>query len=98
MRNAWLSLRDTSPWRASNSEECDVVWHNQYVCFLARLTSMLLKPWCIMIEQGDTILPAVDSTEPSEAVNEYEKIRSTQNVVFSRFKKSKSNFSQLHCI
>ena len=24
-RNPWLSLRDTSPWRATNSEECDVV-------------------------------------------------------------------------
>ena len=23
---SWLSLRDTSPWRATNSEECDVVW------------------------------------------------------------------------
>ena len=24
-RNAWLCLRDTSPWQAANSEECDVV-------------------------------------------------------------------------
>ena len=38
--------------------------------FLARLASLLLKPWCIMIEQGDTIRPAVDSSEPSEAVRE----------------------------
>ena len=27
-RNAWLSLRDTSPWRATNSEECDVIWRS----------------------------------------------------------------------
>ena len=38
-RNVWLGLRDTSPWRASNSEECDVVWRNRYVCFLVRLAS-----------------------------------------------------------
>ena len=24
-RNAWMSLRDTSPWRAANREECDDV-------------------------------------------------------------------------
>ena len=24
-RDAWLSLQDTSPWLATNSEECDVV-------------------------------------------------------------------------
>ena len=36
-RNAWLSLRDTSPWRATNSEECDVVWRNRYLSFLVRL-------------------------------------------------------------
>ena len=65
---AWLNLRDTSPWLATNSEECDVVWRIRYFCFLARLTSLLLKPWCIMIEQGDTTRPAVVSTEPSEAV------------------------------
>ena len=69
-RNALLSLRDTPPWRATNSEECDVVWRSQHYCFLARLASLLLKPWCIMIEQGDTTRPAVDSAEPSEAVNE----------------------------
>ena len=69
-RNAWLSLRDTSPWRATNSEECDVAWCNRYLCFLARLASLLLKPWCIMIEQGDTTQPAVDSSEPSKAVKE----------------------------
>ena len=33
--------------------------------FFARLASLLLKPWCIMIEQD-----AVDSSEPSEAVKE----------------------------
>ena len=33
-RNAWLSLQGTSPWRATNSEECDVVWHNRYFVFL----------------------------------------------------------------
>ena len=67
-RNAWLSLRDVSPWRATNSEVCDVVLRNRYFCFLARLASLLLKPWCTMIEQGDTTRPAVDSSEPSEAV------------------------------
>ena len=81
-RNAWLSLRDTSPWRATNSEECDVVWRNRYFSYLACLASLLLKQWCIMIEQGDTTRPAVDSSEPSEAVKEKEKKRSTQNVVF----------------
>ena len=69
-KNAWLSLRDTSPWRATNSEECDVVWRNRYLSFLARLASLLLKPWCIMIEQGDTTRPAVDPSEQSEAVKE----------------------------
>ena len=33
-RNAWLSLWDTSPWQAANSDECDVAWHNQYFVFL----------------------------------------------------------------
>ena len=55
---------------ATNSEEYDVVWCNQYFCFLARLASLLLKPWCIMIEQGDTTCPAVDYSEPSEAGKE----------------------------
>ena len=57
--NAWLSLPDTSPWRATNSEECDVVRRNRYFCFLAGLASLLLKPWCTMIELGDTTRPAV---------------------------------------
>ena len=69
-RNAWLSLRDISPWRTTNSEECDVVWHNQYLCFLACLASLPLKPWCTVIEQGDTTRPAVVSFEPPEAVKE----------------------------
>ena len=69
-RNAWLSLRDTSHWRATNSEECDVVRRNRYFCFHARLASLLLKPWCNMIDQGDTKRPAVDSSEPPEAVKE----------------------------
>ena len=69
-RNAWLSLRDTSPWPATNSEESDVVWRNRYLCLLARLASLLVKPWCIMMEQGDTTQPAVVSSEPSEAVTE----------------------------
>ena len=34
------------------------------------LASLLLKPWCIMIELGDTTWPAVNSSEPSEAVKE----------------------------
>ena len=50
-RNAWLSLRDTSPWRATNSEECDVVRRSRYLCFLARLTSLHHKPWYAIIEQ-----------------------------------------------
>ena len=50
--------------------ECDAVWRNRYFCFLARLTSMLLKPWCTIVEEGDTIWPVVDSSEPSEAVKE----------------------------
>ena len=29
----WLSLRDTSLWRAINNEECDVVWRNLYFLF-----------------------------------------------------------------
>ena len=69
-RNAWLSLRETSPWWATNSEECDAVWSNRYFCFLARLASSLLKQSCIMIVQGDSTRPAVDSSEPSEAVKE----------------------------
>ena len=36
------------------------------------LTSLLLKPWSTMIERGDTALPAVVPSEPSEAVKEYE--------------------------
>ena len=34
------------------------------------VSPLLLKPWCTMIEQGDTTRPAVDSSEPSEAVKE----------------------------
>ena len=67
---AWLSLRGTSPVRATNSEECDVVWCDRYLCFLACLASLLLKPSGTMIEQGDTTRPAVVSTEPSETVKE----------------------------
>ena len=63
-------LRDASPCLATNSEECNVVWRNRYFCFLARLVSILLKSWCIMIEQGDTTRPAVNSSEPLEAVME----------------------------
>ena len=40
------------------------------IIFLALLDSLLMKPWCTMIEQGDTTRPAVDLSEPSEAVNE----------------------------
>ena len=32
-RNTWLSLRDTSLWQATDSEECNVVWRNRYVVF-----------------------------------------------------------------
>ena len=66
-RNARLSLWDTLSWRATNSEECDVVWRDRYVCFLIYETS---EPCCTMIEQGDTTRPAVDSSVPSEAVKE----------------------------
>ena len=67
---AWLSLRDTSPWRATSSEECDAVWRNRYICFLACLVSSLLKPWSTIIKQNDTTWPTVVSSEPSEAVKE----------------------------
>ena len=67
---AWLSLRATSPWRATNSEECDVVWSDRCSSFLARLASLLQKPWCTMIEQGDSTCPAMVSTEPSKTVKE----------------------------
>ena len=69
--------------------ECDVVWRNQCFFFFAHLAYLLLKQWCTMIEQGDATRPAVDSSEPSVTVKEYEKKQSTQNVVFSRFKMSK---------
>ena len=39
-------------------------------CFPARLTSLLQKSWCTMMEQGDSTWPAKDSSEPSEAVKE----------------------------
>ena len=64
-----MSLRDTSPWRATNSEECDVVWRNRYFCLHARLESLLLMSWCTMIELGDITRPAVDSSKPSDAVH-----------------------------
>ena len=66
----WLSLQDVSLCRATNSEEFDVVWRDRYFYFLARLASVFLKPWCTMIEKGDTTRPAVVSTEPSETVKE----------------------------
>ena len=36
-KNAWLILLDTSPWQATNSEECDVDWHNKHFVFLDAL-------------------------------------------------------------
>ena len=65
---AWFCLRGTSLWRATNSEECDVDWRDGYFLFLVRLASLLQKPWCTMIEQGDTTRPAVVSIETSETV------------------------------
>ena len=41
------------------------------VFFLARLTSFVLTPWCIMIEQSDTTRPAMVTSEPSETVKEH---------------------------
>ena len=38
MRNAWLCFGDTSPWQATNSEECDVAWRNRYFVFLHALS------------------------------------------------------------
>ena len=32
--------------------------------------SLLLKPWCTMIVQGDTTRRAVDSSEPPEAAKD----------------------------
>ena len=43
--------------------------------FLARLVSILQKPWCTMIERGDTTWPAVASSEPSEGEKEQKKKR-----------------------
>ena len=40
------------------------------IFFLALLTSILLKPWCTMIERGDTTRPAVVPSELSEEVEE----------------------------
>ena len=51
--------------------------------FFACLTSLLLKPWCSMIERGGAIQPVVVPSEPSEAVKESKKKRCTQNVVFN---------------
>ena len=65
-------------------------------CFLARLASLLPKPWCIMLEQGDTTRPAVDFSEPSEAVKESKKL-STQNIDFLGLI-SQNQTTQLHCI
>ena len=48
-------------------------------CFLARASSLLLRPWCIMIERGDTTRYAVSSSEPSEDVKEQKK----RNVVIN---------------
>ena len=59
----------TSPWRATNSEECNVVWRYRH-SFLARHTSLLLKPRLSIIERGDTTRLAVVTSEPSEAVKE----------------------------
>ena len=36
--------------------------------FLSRITSLLQKPWCTMIERGLTTRRAVVLSEPSEAV------------------------------
>ena len=65
-----LSLRDTSPWRATISEECDNVWRSRYFCFHARLATLLLLQLRLMKEQGDATRPAGDSSEPSEALKE----------------------------
>ena len=29
-----VEFADTSPWRATNGKECDVVWYNLYFVFL----------------------------------------------------------------
>ena len=51
--------------------------------FLARLASLLLKPWYTMIERGDTTRPTAVSSEPSGAVKEEKKKLGTQNVAFN---------------
>ena len=66
-RNDWLSLRDISSYRATNSEECDVVWRNRYFIFL-HVSPLLQKPWCTMLERGDATRPAVVTSEPQLAV------------------------------
>ena len=64
-----VEFAGTSTWRATNSEECDVVWPSRYF-YVAHLTSLLLKPWCTVMEQGDATWPAVVQRESPEAVKE----------------------------
>ena len=65
-----VSLGYTSPLLATNREEYDVVLGNRYFDFL-HASPLLLKPWCIMIEQGDVTRSLVVPNEPSQTVKEY---------------------------
>ena len=76
-----VSLMNTSPWRATSSDEYDVAWRNRFY-LLAHFTSLLLKPWCTMIERDNGTRPAVIPSEPSEAVKGWKNLRCKQNVVF----------------
>ena len=49
---AWLSLRELSPWRATNREEYSMLF-GVIDFFLACLASLLLKPWCTIIEPSE---------------------------------------------
>ena len=59
----WVSLRDTIVRSV-------MLFGIINSSFLGMPHLLLLKPWCTMIEQGDTTRPAVVPFEPSEAVKE----------------------------
>ena len=60
--------------------KCVMLFGEIDVLLLARHASLPLEPWCTMIERGDTTRPMVVLSEPSEAVKEYLKKRSAENL------------------
>ena len=58
--------------------ECDVAWRNRYFALLHE-SPLLQKPWCIMIERGDT----TQLSERTEAVKELKMKRCAENIVLS---------------